>query len=685
MKRLFASYPRLDGQYGRVSGIKFILGGSLLLVMLYFGGGASQTLGNIRAHNSLLEQRTYEVPWSLMQLQLELVRFLDAVRLRHADVISQDEFMLRYDILWSRTPLLLSSEFKNAQGVRQELWLLVRQIDARIHQLESMVEALAPGSRDYLVILTELSPYLEPLSRTVSGVMHDNVRFYAEYDQAYRQFGKLLYQQIMGFFIALLLLLLLLFRELRRYWSLQQQDPLTGLPNRFALQRYMASMIEQAQPFSVTVLELKDLSHHYQRFGFNVADKLLKICCQRLQDGLLAHEYLAQPNQGQLMVLGKGVVELADVRAQISRLSQALREKISIDGYDFYMESLMGVVLYPFDADNLVELQARGELALELCKQQQQPYVFFDPSLLKEMSRRQQLAKDLPAAIRSNSLTLELRPLLGLPAQHCVGLQVLSRWHHPEFGMIAPSELQRVTELYQCSESLMLWTLQSACSQLSVWQRQSSQPLFISLMLPRALFRTGIEVTLATILQDFSLRPGSLVLEINEQIIAADMTAAHLILQRLRDLGIRVMLTDFGSGKAPIGPLSQLPLAWLKLDSTFCTGIEHQGEPRRQLTTLLAIAEVLGHPLVCCGVDHDSELAVLKKLASEGSILGGAALNKLDLELELEQDLAMLDKLENPDITLLIQGDVVGEALPVTDVGPWLQKQARSAVVPVPN
>ena len=643
MKRLFLSYPRIDGQYGHISIIKFLLGGSLLMVMLYFGGSASQTLGKIREHNNLLEQRTYEVPWSLMQLQLEMGRFLDAVRLRHAAAISQDDFMLRYDILWSRTPLLLSQQFNNSLGDSPELGLLIRQIDARIHELESTVEALQPNSSDYLVILTALSPYLEPLARNVSALMHENVRFYAEYDQAYRHLGKLLYQRIVGFFIALLLLLLLLFRELHRYWILQQQDPLTGLPNRLSLQRYMAPLIEQSQPFSITVLELKDLNHYYQRFGFKVMDKLLKVCCERLQSCLLGHEYLAQPSQGRLIIVGKGVVELADIRAQISRLTHVLSEKAAIDGYDFYMEPLMGVVLYPFDADNLVEIQARGELALELCKQQHKPYVFFDPSLLKEMSRRQQLAKDLPAALNSNSLSLELRPLMAWPERQCVGLQVLTSWHHPIFGPIAPAELQRMTELYQCSESVLLWSLHSICAQLSVWQRQSAGPLFISLALPAALFRSGIEVTLLSVLQKFSIAPTSLVLEIHENIAAADMTAAHSILQRIKAVGIGVILTEFGNGSAPVGPLSQLPLDWLKLDTTFCTGIEHPGEARRQLVTLLAMAEVLALPLICCSVDHASELAVLESL----------------------------------DTHLWIQGDVVSEALLMTEVGDWLQKNQQ--------
>lgn len=639
MKRIFSSYPRIDGHYGRVHPLKFMMSGILLLVIIWLGSNATHTLINIRQHNSLLEHRTYEVPWSLMQLQLEVGRFLDAVRLRNSDALSQEDFMLRYDILWSRTPILLSDKFKRTLSDKPDLWLLIRQIHTRVRALEQQVQTLQPGSANYLFILTELSPYLEPLSRTVTATMHDNVRFYAEYDQAYRKLGKQLYQQIIGLFFALSALLLLLFRELRRYWQLQQQSPLTGLPNRFALQRHVAPMIEQGVPFSVTVLELKDFTEHHHKFGYEVADKLLQECCRRLQQSLQTNELIAQPDQDGVVVLARGVVELEEVRAQMSRFRQALAEKANIDAYHFYMEPMMGVVLYPADADNLVDLLARGEFALELCKKNKLPYVFFDPSLLKEMSRRQQLARDLTTAIDSDALTLQLQPIVELPSQHCIGLQVLMSWHHPSFGVISTTELLEVAEQYQRAERLTLWALQSVCSQMATWQHHSRASLFISVKIPAAIFRLGIERVLLQILEEYAISPNVLVLEINESVAMKDPRQAMHIMQNIRAAGIRIILTEFGSGCSTLGYLSQLPINWLQLDPLSCCGIAHQGSPRRQLETLFAIAGVLEYPLICSGVDHAAELLVLESIASP----------------------------------LLIQGDTISSPLFITEVEEWLK------------
>ncbi|GHA29512.1 EAL domain-containing protein [Oceanisphaera arctica] len=639
MRGFFTSSLSASGQHGRVHPFKLVIGGLLLLGMVIFGSGATHTLMNIRQHNTLLEQRTYETPWSFMQLRQEMGRFLDAVRLLHADAIGKDELALRYDILWSRLPILLSGQFRDTLSDRPDLWLLIRQLDTRVRGLEQQVADLQPGSPDYRFILVELTPYLEPLSRTVTASMHSNARFYAQYDQAYRKLGKQLYIQIVCLFITLLLLLLLLFRELRRYWVQQLRDPLTGLPNRFALQRRIAPMIEQKIPFSVTVLELKDFTEHHHRFGFEVVDRLFQAFSLRLQQSLQPHEFIALPWQERVVVVARGVVSLEEVRAQLSRFRQALTDKISIDTYDFYMTPIMGVVLYPADADNLVDLLARGELALELCRREQLPYVFFDPSLLKEMSRRQQLARDLPAALDSNSLSLQLQPLIEWPGGHCRGLQALVNWHHPGFGIISTAELMRVTEQYQLSERLFMWLLQQISRQLPAWQVLGDPSLFVSLTVPPALFRIGLEQTIVPVLQQHWLSADALVLDINEGLVKQDTRETLAVMKGLRAAGIRMALTEFGSGCSAWGTLSQLPISWLKLDATFCSGIEREGEPRRQLGTLFALARVLRQPLICCGVEHTTELGVLEGMGQP----------------------------------LLVQGDAVGEVLSAVEVGGWLK------------
>ncbi|MDP5293769.1 EAL domain-containing protein [Oceanimonas sp. CHS3-5] len=619
MRRLFIPLPGTEHQgAGHVFKRAGIL--LLLLCMLLFGIGAAHSLLNIRQHNTLLEQRNYEVPWSMMQLKLEMSRFLDAVRLLHAGAIDHDELMLRYDILWSRTPVLLSNQLKDTLSDRPDLWQLIQQIENRVRAMEPMVKAIRPGSPDYQLLLAELSPYTEPLARTMTATMHSNVLFYAEYDQAYRELGRELYISILGLALSGVLLLLLLGSELLGYRRRLLRDPLTGLPNRFALQHRLQQQVNRQQPFSLTLLALKDYSRCYQQFGFEVADALQQAFARRLEACLLPEEGIALLGRESLAVVANGVLELSDVRVQLSRIRQALSAPESIAQHDFHLTPEIGVVLYPADADNVVDLLARGELALELCRHEQLPYVIFEPSMLKEIERRQQLAADLPAALESDSLTLRFYPL-ATPSGQCAGLRLSLQWRHPRYGDIGDSELVRVTEQYQLSERLLLWTLSRVGELLPGWRRV--QPtLFVSLALSPSVFRFSLGGQLETLLAGYGLEGNALTLEVGEPTVMEAPHQAQSILAELRRPGVRIMLAEFGTGCSRWGPLARLPLDWLQLDASCCSGIEQSEEARSQLATLFGLARLLGVPPVCCGVSSAAERGVIVALGGEPLLQG---------------------------------------------------------------
>ncbi|WP_148265852.1 EAL domain-containing protein [Oceanimonas sp. GK1] len=619
MRRLFIPIPGTEHQ-GALHALKRVGSLLLLLCMLWFGISAGQALLGIRQHNTLLEQRNYEVPWSLMQLKLEMSRFLDAVRLRHAGAINHDELMLRYDILWSRTPVLLSNQLKDTLSERPDLWQLIQQIENRVRAMEPMVKAMGPGSPDYQLLLAELSPYDEPLARTMTATMHSNVLFYAEYDQAYRKLGRELYISTLGLAVSGLLLLLMLGAELFGYRRRLLRDPLTGVPNRFALHHRLQQLVSRQQPFSLILLALKDYSRYYQQFGFEVADQLQQAFARRLETSLLPEESIASLGRESLVVVAEGVRELSDVRVRLSRFRQALSALEPMAQHDFNLDPVIGVVLYPADADTMVELLARGELALELSRHEQLPYVIFEPSMLKEMERRQQLAADLPAALESDSLSLRFDPL-ATPSGQCAGLRLSLHWRHPRYGDIGDSELLRITEQYQLSERLLWWTLERIGELLPGW-RQGQPTLFVSLALPPSAFRLSLGARLETLLAGYGLKGEALSLEVSEPMAMESPHQALAILDALSRQGVRIMLTEFGTGGSRWGALSRLPLDWLQLEASCCSGIEQNQDARTQLATLFKLARLLGVAPVCCGVSSAAERGIIASLGGEPLLQG---------------------------------------------------------------
>ncbi|WP_116475634.1 putative bifunctional diguanylate cyclase/phosphodiesterase [Zobellella maritima] len=621
-------------------------GATLLLlgIMILFAVGATHTLVKIRDHNSLLEQRAYDVPWSLMQLQLEMGRFIDAVRLRHYGAVTHDELMLRYDILWSRTPVLLSGKLTEVLDRRPDLLQLVQQIENRVQGLEPQVVKLLPNSSDYQTILIELIPYFEPLSQTVTATMQNNVRFYNEYDQAYRALSQRLNIQVASLFVSVILLLLLLLREHLRHQQQQLKDPLTQLANRAAAQRRLNLLIGRAVPFSVTLIKIRQFGDINRKFGFEFGDELLQAVACRVSESLSANEYLARLERDEFLLVAEGLVELEEVRAQVSRIREAIGRRQSIMEHDFYLQPMIGVALYPSDAGTAVELVSHAEIALDLCRRQQAPYVFFDPSLLKEITRTRQLATDLIVAMENHSLTLSYQPVIELGSGRCTGLEALCHWHHPEFGVITQPELLRVAEQFQLSERLVNWVLRLSCRYLCNWHQQGYRQLTLVLKIPPSVFRQELLAAIRDELKQAGLKPQDLVLEVTEETLAQDIPGTMVLMDTFARHGIRLILDGFGSGLSSLGQLSRAPFDWLKIDTGFMSGIEHPGPARHQLGNLIAIGQVLNLPLICDGVVSEHQRQVLGELSRE----------------------------------LMIQGELVTRPLPALEVQAWLKKHGTA-------
>ena len=105
-----------------------------------------------------MERYTYDVSWALMQLQLELGRFLNSVEIYHYGGIDHDTLMLRYDILWSRTPILLSGQLRQSMKDKQKTLRLVQLIESNIREMEPNITNLKAGTPDYQQILMRLVP-----------------------------------------------------------------------------------------------------------------------------------------------------------------------------------------------------------------------------------------------------------------------------------------------------------------------------------------------------------------------------------------------------------------------------------------------------------------------------------------------------------------------------------------------
>lgn len=590
-----------------------------LLVILYvsilsFTGSTLYCLMQIQNATRAMEKYTYDVSWALMQLQLELGRFLNAVEVYHYGGIDHDTLMLRYDILWSRTPILLSGQLRKSMQDKQKTLRLVQLIETNIRQIEPDITKLQSGAPDYQQIMMRLAPLQEPLSYSLASVMQKNINVYSENDRHFGQLRNALLLMVSGLVISVLLLSMLLIYEGRRHFRAARRDPLTGLPNRVALLERMELYATLEVPFGLVLVDINDFRDINSKFGYDTGDHLLSEFAKRIKVLCEEGEWSGRLGGDQFAIIQRGSSDLRQVRELVARLLHALKQDIVYDDYPFRLEVGIGIAFYPMDSDKTQELLSRAEQALFHSRKTHVPYVIYDNSLLNETARRKHLASDMIMALEHNALELYYQPIVNLESGRCEAVEALLRWRHPELGFIPPNEVIMVAEEFQLAERVGSWVLNTACEQLYQWHQLGMVDLQMCVNISPGMYQRNLLKLVAKALMEHHLPASSLVLEVTEDTTMREVKNSLQLMQDLNQQGVLLALDDFGTGYSSLSYLQKLPVSKVKIDRSFIQGIDTSMEASELVANICRMGSMLGKSLVCEGIETQAQLDVLRSL-----------------------------------------------------------------------
>jgi len=590
-----------------------------LLVILYvsillFTGSTLYCLMQIQNATRAMEKYTYDVSWALMQLQLELGRFLNAVEVYHYGGIDHDTLMLRYDILWSRTPILLSGQLRKSMQDKQKTLRLVQLIETNIRQIEPDITKLQSGASDYQQIMMRLAPLQEPLSYSLASVMQKNINVYSENDRHFGQLRNALLLMVSGLVMSVLLLSMLLIYEGRRHFRAARRDPLTGLSNRVALLERMELYATQEVPFGLVLVDINDFRDINSKFGYDTGDYLLCEFATRIRVLCEEGEWSGRLGGDQFAIIQRGSSDLRQVRELVARLLHVLKQDIVYDNYPFRLEVGIGIAFYPMDSDKTQELLSRAEQALFHSRKTHVPYVIYDNSLLNETARRKHLASDMIMALEHNALELYYQPIVNLESGRCEAVEALLRWRHPELGFIPPNEVIMVAEEFQLAERVGSWVLNTACEQLYQLHQLGMVDLQMCVNISPGMYQRNLLKLVAKALMEHNLPARSLVLEVTEDTTMREVKNSLQLMQDLNQQGVLLALDDFGTGYSSLSYLQKLPVSKVKIDRSFIQGIDTSMEASELVANICRMGSMLGKSLVCEGIETQAQLDVLRPL-----------------------------------------------------------------------
>ncbi len=407
----------------------------------------------------------------------------------------------------------------------------------------------------------------------------------------------------------------------REYQALH--DQLTGLPNRALLLRRAGEALADAArtggKAGFLLLDLDRFKEVNDTLGHPLGDGLLQAVAYRLARSVRPADVVARLGGDEFGVLLPAVRTTKAAREVAARLRAALAEPVRLDGMSFEIEASVGIALYPDDADTVDLMLQRADVAMYLAKEQHTGVERYRAQPGLPYPARLSLLGDLRRGIDHGEFELYYQPTVYLAGGRTAGMEALLRWQHPSRGRIGQAEFIPLAEQSFIMRDLTAHVVRTALHQASAW-RLGGLPVRLSVNVSvRDLLDAGLAGTVEGELAALSLPPEVLLVEVSDRALTSELIDIAAGVTALRGLGVRLSLDDFGTGYASLGRLRRLPVAEVKIDPSFVSGLASSPDSQVIVRSVVDLVRGLGIRSVAEGVETAEVAAALLAMGCDAA------------------------------------------------------------------
>ncbi|WFE25155.1 sensor domain-containing phosphodiesterase [Solwaraspora sp. WMMD791] len=396
-------------------------------------------------------------------------------------------------------------------------------------------------------------------------------------------------------------------------------DGLTRLANRRRLTAALDESVAIRAPGEVVAVLLFDvdgLRQVNESLGHAAGDKVLVEVARRLRAQAPSSALIGRSGGDEFVVTLR--MESIEAAVQLAtELRDQIRDQMVFGALTLDVDTVAGVAVHPDHGSDAATLLQRADLAATAAKSIPGGVQLFNPALESRSVRRLGLAGDLRTALDEAQLEVYYQPKVTLHGRRLVGVECLTRWEHPTHGSVAPEDFVAVAEHTGQLGRLTEFVLREGLRRSREWQI-GQQPLPVAVNLSaRTLTDPEFPELVRALLEEQQVSPELLTLEIAEAGVLDGTDRPMPSLRRLRDLGVRLSVDDFGTGYTSLAHLRRLPVHEVKVDRSFVQGMATDPGDLAIVNAVVTLSQQFGLTVVAEGVESELTLELLQDIGCQ--------------------------------------------------------------------
>ena len=344
-------------------------------------------------------------------------------------------------------------------------------------------------------------------------------------------------------------------------------DPLTDLPNRRKFMEKLKNVLDNNGKGAVMLLDLDNFKDINDTMGHTFGDKILVEIADKLKKLKRDEIFISRFGGDEFLILVEDEIDYNKLNIYIEKISKIFEKPVIIEDNSFHIGFSMGISIFPYDSKNINQLIANADMAMYRVKNiSEKNHVYFDQTMTDRLKEEKNIEDILRNALENEGFILNFQPQINLNSGKIDAFEALLRLKEYD---ISPDKFISIAEEKGLINKIGRWVTKKAVKQIAKWDKNKMSKKSISINFsPYQLSDLSYIEFLRELIDKYNINPERLEIEITENILLVNKKASVKFLNKLKEIGVKIVLDDFGKGYSSFNYLTYIPVDKVKLDKS---------------------------------------------------------------------------------------------------------------------